>query len=677
MRAMAKDTDNPDCVESRLKELRDLINYHNYRYYVLDAPEISDADFDGLMRELIRLEGEHPELITPDSPTQRVGGQPSSEFAPVRHRIPMLSLANAYSFEELSAFDARVRRALGGSRIEYVAELKIDGLAISLSYENGRFIQGSTRGDGEVGEDITANLRTIRSIPLVLRSREPVTLEVRGEAYMTRLEFERINREREERGEPLFANPRNAAAGSLRQLDPRVTSERRLDTFVYSLGYFPEGRFKTHFEALNYLKDLGFRVNPYIEVKDGIEAAIDYCREWVERREELPYEIDGIVIKVNSLAYQEALGSTSKSPRWAVAYKFPARGATTTIRDIIVGVGRTGALTPLAILDPVKVAGSVVKRATLHNEDMIREKDIRIGDTVVVEKAGDVIPEVVEVLKEKRTGAERSFVMPDRCPECGALVVRLPTEAIARCVGGLGCPAQLREGILHFASRDAMDIEGMGPALTGQLIERGLVKDVADIYSLRLEDIESLERMGKKSAKNLRDAIDESRSRPLAKLIYALGIRHVGEDAARLLAQRFRTMEALMSSDYSELTGITGIGPTTAESVLAFFAEERNREVIRRLREAHVNMAEAPRGGEAPLTLAGKTFVLTGTLTGFTRKEAEEAILARGGKVSGSVSRNTDYVVVGEDPGSKLVRAQELGITILNEGEFKELLKGS
>lgn len=671
---MSEGAKTPTDVAARVRELRELIDYHNYRYYVLDDPEISDAEFDELMRELVRLEEENPELVTPDSPTQRVGGQPSSEFAPVRHRIPMLSLANAYSFEELLAFDARVRRALGDDKIEYVAELKIDGLAVSLFYENGKFVRGATRGDGEVGEDITANLRTIRSIPLVTRSREPVTLEVRGEAYMNRSEFERLNREREERGEPLFANPRNAAAGSLRQLDPRVTSERRLNIFVYSLGYFPEKRFATHFEALGYLKDLGFRVNPNIEVVDGIAGAIEYCKKWTERREELPYEIDGIVIKVNSLAYQEALGATSKSPRWAVAYKFPARGATTVIKDIIVGVGRTGALTPLAILEPVRVAGSVVRRATLHNEDMIREKDIRIGDTVVVEKAGDVIPEVVEVLTDKRTGAERSFVMPRKCPECGADVVRLPGEAVARCIGGLGCPAQLKEGILHFASRDAMDIEGMGPALVNQLVDRGLVKDVADIYSLKLEDVMKLDRMGKKSAANLIEAIDRSRRQPLSKLIYALGIRHVGEDAARLLAERFGDMDSLMGADLTALTEIPGIGPTTATSVVAFFAEERNRDVIRRLREASVNMVQEPRRRESQ-ALMGRTFVLTGALEGFTRKEAEEAILALGGKVSESVSRNTDYVVVGRDPGSKLTRAQELGIRILNEAEFKALIE--
>ncbi|HHV62328.1 MAG TPA: NAD-dependent DNA ligase LigA [Firmicutes bacterium] len=667
-------SDESSDVRKRVEELRELIEHHNYRYYVLDDPEISDAEFDALMRELAALEAQHPELVTPDSPTQRVGGRPVEGFAPVAHRVPMLSLANAYSFEELRAFDARVRRFLGAAahNLEYVTELKIDGLAVSLIYEKGRFVQGATRGDGEVGEDVTHNLRTIRSIPMKLRGGKELTLDVRGEVYMIKREFEKLNEERRRAGEPLFANPRNAAAGSLRQLDPGITASRPLDIFLYAIGYSPDREFHTHMEVLETLKSLGFRVNPHIRLCRDIDEVIEYCERWGERREELDYEIDGIVVKVNSLSLQEALGATAKSPRWAIAYKFPAKQGTTVVKDIKVQVGRTGALTPLAILEPIELAGSVVSRATLHNEDMIRSKDIRIGDTVIVQKAGDVIPEVVKVVKERRTGNEREFVMPSKCPECGSDVVRLEGEAVARCVG-VRCPAQLREGVLHFASRDAMDIEGMGPAVVTQLLDRGLVRDFADIYYLRFDDIVGLERMGKKSAQNLLNAIEASKDRGLARVVYALGIRHVGENIARVLAEKFGDMENIMRASKEELTAIPEIGPRIAESVVAFMSQEANRGVIRRLREAGVRMAE-DRAGAGDLPLSGKTFVLTGALEHFTRGEAEEMIRRLGGRTSGSVSRKTDYVVVGRDPGSKYDRARELGVTILDEDGFMKLI---
>lgn len=672
------EVDELRAIEERIRKLRDEIEFHNYRYYVLDDPVISDAEYDALMRELVELEAEHPELVTPDSPTQRVGAAPAEAFAPVVHRSPMMSLANVYSVEELRAFDTRVRKALGGEPVEYVAELKIDGLAVSLAYEDGKFVRGATRGDGTTGEDVTHNLKTIRSIPMRLRLDRPVSIDVRGEVYMIRREFRKLNEERRAAGEPLFANPRNAAAGSLRQLDPKVTAARPLDIFVYGIGYMsgagsavPE----THLEALGLLKEAGFRTNPNTRLCRTIDEVVDYCAHWGERRDTLDYEIDGVVVKVNSLAQQERLGATARSPRWAVAYKFPARQATTKVRDIIVQVGRTGTLTPVAVLDPVELAGSTVSRATLHNEDIIRAKDIRIGDTVVVEKGGDVIPEVVKVVTERRTGAEREFRMPAKCPECGADVVRLEGEAASRCVGGMACPAQVREGILHFASRDAMDIEGMGPSLVAQLLDAGLVKTVADIYDLKLDDIARLERMGKKSAENLLRAIERSKSHPLHRLLFALGIRHVGERSARDLAEHFGTMDRLAAATYDELTDVPDVGPKVAESVLAFFREPRNREILRRLADAGVNMKETEKAApSAESPLAGKTVVLTGTLERFTRKEAEEAVLARGGKVSSSVSRKTDYVVVGKDPGSKYDKARELGVTILDEHEFERLL---
>lgn len=658
----------------RIAELREIINEHNYNYYVLDKPTITDDEFDRLMNELVSLENIYPDLVTPDSPSQRVGGAPAQGFVSVKHLAPMLSLGNAFGEEELRDFDRRVKNGLGGEPVEYIVEPKIDGLAVSLLYEDGLFVRGATRGDGETGEDITQNLRTIASIPL--RLREPLPLiEVRGEAYMPKKEFARLNEERDEAGEPAFANPRNAAAGSLRQLDPRVAAERALDIFLYALGRVEGRRVAAHLEGLEMLKHLGFKVNPHIRKFAGINGVIAYCQEWADRRHDLPYEIDGMVIKVNDLDQQAELGFTSKSPRWAIAYKFPAEQAETKIKDIFVRVGRTGVLTPTAVLEPVKVAGSTVSSATLHNEDIIREKDIRIGDTVVIHKAGDVIPEVVMVVEEKRTGNERPFKMPEACPDCGEPVRRPEGEVAVRCFNE-GCPARSREGIIHFVSRDAMDIEGLGPNLVTLLIQRGFVRDAADLYFLedRYDELVQIERMGQKSVRNLLDAIAKSRGSSLAQLVFALGIRHVGARAGKLLARHFGSLDNLIQAGEEELTAVPEVGPKMAASIAAFFRDGANLALIEKLRRAGVNMTEEqPETEEQPL--AGKTFVLTGGLEGFSRKEAQERIEKLGGKVSSSVSKKTDYVVAGEDPGSKYDKARELGITILDEAEFVALLE--
>lgn len=671
---------------ARVEELRQQIRYHDYRYYVLDSPEISDAEYDELMRELRRLEELYPQLVTPDSPTQRVAGAPSEAFGTVVHSSPMLSLDNAFSPEDLVDFDRRVRSLLGGERPEYVAELKIDGLSVALHYEGGRFVRGATRGDGERGEDVTANLRTVRSIPLVLHPPGDLLaeLEVRGEVYMPVEAFRRLNREREQRGEPVFANPRNAAAGSVRQLDPRITAGRRLDTFIYEIrrwvpapgGGGPRAAEaaapETQWEALEVLAKLGFKVNPNRRLCRDIDEVIDYCRYWAEHRHDVGYEMDGAVIKVNSFEQQRRLGATTHHPRWATAYKFPAEQATSRVRDIIIQVGRTGVLTPTALLEPVRLAGATVSRATLHNEDIIREKDVRIGDTVIVQRAGDVIPEVVAVVKEKRTGQEREFRMPDRCPVCGAEVVRLPGEVAVRCTG-VACPAQLKEQLIHFASRDAMNIEGLGPAIITQLMEAGLVKDAADLYYLKYEDVVKLERMADKSTRNLLDAIAATRDNPLHRLIYALGIRYVGEKVSRVLADHFGSMDALARATEEELTRIPEIGPKIAASVVAFFRQEQTRRLLEKLRRAGVNMEQRRAAPARESPLAGKTVVFTGTLQSMGRKEAEELVASLGGKPSGSVSRKTDYVVVGANPGSKYDRARELGVKILTEEEFRRL----
>lgn len=659
-------------VMERVNQLRRLIEEHNYYYYVLDQPRITDAEYDRLMQELIKLEEKHPELITPDSPTQRVGGQPLPFFAQVRHRSPLLSLNDVFGVDDLRDFHRRVVAAVG-SDVEYVVELKIDGLSVALTYDQGILVTGATRGDGEVGEDVTQNLKTIRSLPL--RLRQPLArLEVRGEAFMPKEAFARLNAARESAGEPTFANPRNAAAGSLRQLDPKVAAHRSLDIFVYQVMYVEGYQLTTHAQALELLESLGFKVNPHRRVCRCLEEVMDFARQWEDKRHDLPYQIDGLVIKVNRLDQQAALGATAKSPRWAVAYKFPAEQAQTVVRQIVVSVGRTGVLTPTAIFDPVRLAGTTVSRATLHNEDYIREKDVRLGDTVVVQKAGDIIPEVVEVKKEKRTGQEKPFQMPRTCPECGAPAVRLEGEAAYRCTGGIYCPAQVRERIIHFASRNAMDIEGLGPAIISQLLAASLIRDPADLYSLRYEDLVQLERMGPQSSKNLLAAIERSKQNSLAQLIFALGIMHVGERAAAVLSRHYHSLDELMAAKVEDLTKLPDVGPKIAESIVSFFEVPGNRQVIAKLKAAGVDPRSEVEGGQAQGKLAGKTFVLTGTLERFSRSEAEKLIESQGGKATSSVSKKTDYVVVGANPGSKYDRALQLGVKILSEEEFLKLV---
>jgi DNA ligase, NAD-dependent len=651
----------------RINELRDIINHHNYMYYVLDSPEISDAEFDNLMRELIELERQYPEYLTPDSPTQRVGGEVLEGFAEYVHTLPLLSLSDVFDEGELRDFDRRVRREVGDT--EYVVEVKIDGLSCALRYENGIFVQGATRGNGFVGEDVTANLKTIRSIPLKLE--EPVSLEVRGEVYMPKRSFLMLNELREQNGEPLFANPRNAAAGSLRQLDPKITASRNLDIFIFNLQRVEGKNFTTHIETLEYLKEMGLKIIPYYVKCDNIDQVLEQVHIWESKRNELDFAVDGLVIKVNDLAKREILGSTSKSYRWAIAYKYPAEMAKTRIKDIIVQVGRTGALTPTAILEPVKLAGSTISRATLHNEDYIKMKGIKIGDWVYIRKAGEIIPEVVEPLIEERTGEEKDFIMPDTCPECGAKAVRLPGEAVTRCTG-LSCPAQIKRQLEHFASKEAMDIDGMGPAVISQLVDKGLVKNIADIYYIGYQDILNLERMGKKSAENLINAIEDSKGRDLDRLINGLGIRLVGSKAAKILAEAYKDIKSLMKAGAEELTSIPEIGPKIAESIVDFFSEKQNIAIINRLIEAGVNTRKIEEVHET--LLAGKTFVITGTLKDFTREEAANIIEQLGGKVTGSVSKKTNYLICGENPGSKLDKARELNVTIISEDDFKKMI---
>lgn len=662
-----------DATKKRVEELRDEIRQHDYRYYVLDDPAISDAQYDGLMRELQDLEEKHPELVTADSPTQRVGGGLKSGFDSVTHPVPLLSLGNAFTPEELRAFDRRIKKLWGTEAdLQYVAELKMDGLTIALTYQEGVLTLGATRGNGQEGEDVTPNIRTVKAIPLKLRPPYPDQLAVRGEAYMPSRDFEALNKAREERGEPLFANPRNAAAGSIRQQDPGVTAARPLYIYCYSiLTAEPALEISTQWEALEQLKEWGFPVNPERRLCANIEEAIEFCTQWTQKRSTLDYEIDGIVIKINSLEVYQRLGYTGKTPRAQIAYKFPAEQKVTTVTDIIVQVGRTGALTPLAILEPVRIAGSVVSRASLHNEDYVQSKDIRIGDKVIVQKAGDVIPEIVRSLPEERSGEERPFVMPEYCPACQAKAFREPGEAVTRCVG-MACPARLKESIIHFASKDAMDIEGLGPAMVEQLVEAGLIANAADLYSLSRDQLMGLERMGTRSAENLVTAIEASKERPLARLLVALGIRFVGTRVAQVLAEHFGSLEAVSKASQEELEAIPEIGPRIAESVVDFFSEPQNLAVIETIRKAGVNTTQEAKAVDGSLT--GQIFVLTGTLERFTRSEAKEAIEARGGKVSGSVSKKTTYVVAGEDPGSKLTKAQELGVTILSETEFSNLL---
>jgi len=664
-------------IQKELEALRADIRRHEDLYYLEDNPEISDEEYDALIEKLRKLEDQHPELITPDSPTQRVGGRPAEGFPEFVHRRPMLSLDNSYNIDELRAFDARCRKLAGDRAIEYVAELKIDGLSLSIHYEDGVFVRGVTRGDGTRGEDVTSNVRTIRSIPLKLRDnakRVAPEIEVRGEAYLSRKVFEKINREREDAGEPRFANPRNAAAGTLRQLDPSITARRRLGMFAYDVLAGDRKAFDTHWEALNWLETAGLRVNPNRALCDSIEGVIEFCNEMEAGREDLDYEIDGVVVKINSTAMQEDFGATGKAPRWAIAYKYPARQATTRVNDIIVSVGRTGALTPVAMLEPVALGGVTVSRSTLHNEDEIRRLGLKIGDWVLIERGGDVIPKVLKVIETRRTGREKPFKMPAQCPVCGGRVSRPEGEAVSRCIAA-DCPAQLIGRILHFASRRAMRIEGLGFALADQLIEKKMVKDVADIYGLTLDDLVSLERMAKKSATNVLNEIEASKSRDLSNLIYGLGVRHVGERTAGILAREFGSLERLSHASVEQLDDVHEIGLTMAESIHDWFADKGNARLCERLRAAGVRTEmEKSATKEEPQTLAGRIFVLTGTLPTLTRDEATALIEARGGRVSSSVSKKTDFVLAGAEPGSKLDKANQLGVKIVDENGFKKLI---
>ncbi|MDD4179164.1 MAG: NAD-dependent DNA ligase LigA [Candidatus Margulisbacteria bacterium] len=653
--------------EKKIEKLRQEIRHHDHLYYVLDKPAIADREYDKLFRELKELESQYPELITPNSPTQRVGGEPLKSFKTVTHKTPLLSLDNLMDEDELLAFDKRVREGLGVDKVEYVCELKMDGLAVSLVYKNGKFVQGSTRGDGIHGEDITINLKTIKAIPLVLK--DEVDLEARGEVYLPYDHFIKLNEERQEKDEAIFANPRNAAAGSLRQLDPKVTAGRPLSIFLY-YGSIEE-KVKTHYEVLQYLKEQGFKTNPNTRICEGISEVQKYIKEWDEKREKLPYDIDGIVIKVNKLHDQQKLGFTARAPRWAAAYKYPPMQSETIVEDIQVQVGRTGAITPVAHLKPVHLAGVVVKRATLHNEDEIRRKGIKIKDHVKVQRAGEVIPEVVEVVKSKRTGHEKDFHMPKECPICGSKIYKPEGEAIARCIN-FACPAQVMGRIIHFTTREAMDMEHVGPALVAQLVEKGYVKDAADLYSLTKEDIMKLERMADKSAQNVIDSIKASLDRPFDRLIYALGIRMIGRRTAQLLADNYSNIDELAKASEADLSQIHEIGPKVAEAVAFFFKQKGNQRLIEKLREAGVRVKGQGARGKGPLT--GKTFVFTGGLTNYTRPAAEELVRKLGGRASSSVSKETSYVVAGTDPGSKYDKAKKLGVEILTEGEFQSLI---
>jgi DNA ligase (NAD+) len=668
----------PRAAAARAAKLRSEIERANHEYYVLDAPTLPDSEYDRLFRELQALEREHPELATPDSPTLRVGGAPLAGFTQVTHATPMLSLNNALSGEEVEAFDRRVREGLDAAgEVEYAVEPKFDGLAVSLTYGKGLLTMGATRGDGTTGEDVTANLRTVRAVPLRLAGTNvPDPLEVRGEVLMLKRDFETLNREQRARGEREFANPRNAAAGSLRQLDSRVTASRRLAFFAYGLGRHAGGKvpLDRHSHQLAYIETLGFPVARERRLVRGVEGLLAYHRDIERRRDALPFQIDGVVYKVDDLRQQERLGHVSRAPRFAIAHKFPAEEEITEVLGIDVQVGRTGALTPVARLAPVQVGGVTVTNATLHNEDEVRRKDVHVGDFVVVRRAGDVIPEVVSVVTERRPARIRAFHMPDRCPVCGSRVERPEDEAIARCTAGLYCAAQRKQALLHFASRRAMDIEGLGEKLVDQLVEQALVETPADLYRLGPETLARLERMGEKSALNLVGAIRKSRDTTFARFVFALGVRNVGEATARDLAQHFGNLDALMTADEAALQQVPDVGPVVASSIARFFAEPRNREVVKQLRQLGVRWPEGKASGPVRLPLAGKTFVLTGTLPHLTREQARERIEARGGKVAGSVSRKTHYVVAGAEPGTKHRQARELGIEVLDEAALLKLL---
>ena len=655
--------------KARAEKLRREILSHEKKYYVDNDPQISDAEFDRLVRELKDIETRFPDLVTPESPTQRVGEKPIEGFASVTHRTPMLSIDNVYNEEELREFEDRIRKLLPGQTVEYVAELKIDGLGISVIYRDGKFAQAVTRGDGVRGDDVTGNVKTLKSLPLVIAARQEV--EARGEVYLPFESFRAINRDREENGEALFANPRNAAAGSIRLLDPREVASRNLSVFLYYL--FIGGREEpTQWGALQELKRLAFKTNPHSRLCRTIDEILAYFKEWAEKRDSLDYDADGIVIKVNAAAQREALGFTAKSPRWAVSFKFPARQATTRVQDIVVQVGRTGALTPVAVLEPVKLSGTTISRSTLHNEEELRRKDVRVGDHVLIERSGDVIPQVVSVMKDRRTGREKPFAWPSRCPACGSAVFKPEGEVISRCVNP-SCPAKVRESILHFAGRRAMDIDGLGEALVDQLLEAKLVRSIPDLYGLTRDSLVELERMGPKSSDNLLDEIGGSKAMDLGRLIFALGIRHVGERTAQVLAARFKTLDALAGAAEEELMKVEDVGPKVAEGIRFFFAQPENRELIRRLKDTGLNMT-AREQGAARRPLEGQTFVITGTLSGFTREEAQERLENLGGRVASSVSKNTTSLIAGESPGSKRDRARELGVKIIGEGEFRKLV---
>lgn len=655
----------------RAEELREAIDYHAYRYHVLDDPEIADAEYDALTGELIQIEAEHPELIVPSSPTQRIGAPPSDQFAPVAHRLPMMSLDNCFTLEELRAWGKRVERGIGTPG-GFVTELKMDGVAVNLIYQDGSFVKGATRGDGRIGEDITANLRTIKAVPLKLRGTPPEVVEIRGEVYMRTDDFAKLNERLGEQGLKTFANPRNAAAGSLRQKDPTVTADRSLSLICHGLGYVQGRRFRAHWEALEAIREFGLRTNEHNEVVATLDAVFERCTYWQSHRHDVPYDIDGVVVKVDPIAQQEELGSTSHAPRWAIAYKFPPEERTTLLRDIKVHVGRTGAVTPFAELEPVFVGGVTIGTATLHNEDEVARKDVRIGDTVIVRRAGDVIPEVVGPVTSKRTGKERKFKMPSKCPSCGSPLLRQPGEAVTRCTS-LDCPSQRVERLFHFAGRGGMDIEGLGYQTILALIDKGWLKDIGDIYSITPEQLEQLDGFGPKSIANLMTAIERSKTRPLSNFISALGIPLVGGTSARLLATEVGSLERLEAMSAAELEAIDGVGPIMATAIESFFQQDHNKAVLQKLRAAGVRPSPPPAKKTGPLE--NKSFVVTGSLEGFSRDEATKAIEELGGKVTSSVSKKTDYVVVGSNPGTKYDKALALGVQILDEEGLRKVLQ--
>jgi len=659
-------------IEQKINELIDKINYHNERYYNEDNPEISDIEYDNLVKELIRLEEENPELKRIDSPTNRVGGIALEKFNQIKHKVPMLSLSNAYSDSDLKDFDKRVRDMVK-DEVEYVVEFKIDGLSVGLTYNNGEFQYGATRGNGVIGEDISQNLMTVRSIPLKINDSEEVI--VRGEVYISKDNFNKINEKQEEQGLQIFANPRNLAAGTLRQLDPKLTAKRPLDIFIFNLEYAQNNKFESHSESLEFLSKLGFSVSPNYKVYKSIDEVIEHITYWTENRDTLPFEIDGMVIKVNNLKQRESMGYTAKSPRWAIAYKFPAEKKKTKIIDIIVEVGRTGTITPTAILEPVRLAGTSVSRATLHNEDYIKEKDIKINDTVIVQKAGDIIPQVLEVVKDERSGDEIEFNMPDKCPVCSEPTVRIEGEAAVKCIN-ISCPAQIRRGIIHFASRDAMNIDGLGESIISLLLNENIINDISDLYKIRKEDIVNLERMGEKSATNLINAINKSKENDLWRLINGLGIKFIGTKGAKILANAYKDLDKIINATASELVNLEEFGETMANSVVQFFKEEKNINIVGKLKAYGLNTkAIESENDDINKIFEGMKIVLTGTLPTLKRNDAKEMIESRGGKATSSVSKSTDFVLAGEEAGSKLTKANELGIKVIDEDTFIEICK--